>query len=234
MRARLCCDAMTHPGRVRAENQDAFLERPDIGLWAVADGVGGQGGGGAAAARVVDALSGLPAGLPPETLLATVRKRLEAVHAALSTSSGATTLVALLAHDAHFACLWAGDSRGYLLRHGRLWPITRDHSLVQELVDRGTLPASAAATHPQANVILRAIGAEGVLELDKVRGRLEPGDRFLLCSDGLTRVVQDAEIRSLLAGPGGARALVEAALARGATDNVTAVVVHAPADQDAA
>ena len=94
------------------------------------------------------------------------------------------TLVLLLARGGHYACLWAGDSRAYRLRDGRLERLTRDHSLVQELVEQGVLDEEAAEQHPQANVITRAVGAHGELELDKVSARVAPGDVFL-CSDGV-------------------------------------------------
>jgi serine/threonine-protein phosphatase Stp1 len=106
----------------------------------------------------------------------------------------ASTLVALLARGDHFACLWAGDSRAYMLRDGEMRQITKDHSLVQELVDNGTIAAEDAEHHPHANVITRAIGADiDDLVLDKVSGRLQQGDRFLLCSDGLCKTVPFAD-----------------------------------------
>jgi protein phosphatase/serine/threonine-protein phosphatase Stp1 len=142
----------------------------------------------------------------------------------------ASTFVALILRDTHFACLWAGDSRAYLLRHGQLSQISRDHSLVQELVDSGNLAAEDAEHHPHANVITRAIGADSdVLELDKVIGQIEPGDRFLLCSDGLCKTLSEAEITSLLGAPDGVpptELLIAAALAHRVNDNVTAVVVE--------
>jgi protein phosphatase/serine/threonine-protein phosphatase Stp1 len=140
----------------------------------------------------------------------------------------ATTLVALLARGGHYACLWAGDSRAYLLRDGKLMRLTRDHSLVQELVDQGLLAADQAESHPQANIITRAVGAQGELELDKISARIAPGDLFLLCSDGLFKALEEAEIASLLASGKGPEALLAAALARGARDNVTALAVGLP------
>src|SRR3954452_20584437 len=165
----------TDVGTVRKRNEDAFIDRSDIGLWAVADGAGGHGAGDVASAAVVAALAALPDDLPPGEMLSEVRRRLSEVHAELQrqaegSESGviATTVVVMLAHGEHFACLWAGDSRAYLLREGQLSRITRDHSLVQELVDAGSLAAEDAEKHPQANVITRAVGGNGELELDKV------------------------------------------------------------------
>ncbi|MDE8347149.1 MAG: protein phosphatase 2C domain-containing protein, partial [Acidocella sp.] len=144
----------------------------------------------------------------------------------------ASTVVILMLRDTHFACLWAGDSRVYLLRAGALTQITKDHSLVQTLVDEGRLSAAAAEHHPQANIITRAVGAEqGDLDLDKVIGAFQPGDRFLLCSDGLTKTLPESEITALLGAPEGVpptELLIAAALARHVNDNVSAVVVESP------
>ena len=139
-----------------------------------------------------------------------------------------------MARGEHFACLWAGDSRAYLLRDGVLTRITRDHSLVQELVDAGEIAESEAEGHPRANVITRAVGdSSEAVELDKITDRVLSGDRFLLCSDGLTKILDDTAITEILHSGGAepaADALLTAALARRATDNVTAVVVEVSAD----
>jgi serine/threonine protein phosphatase Stp1 len=143
----------------------------------------------------------------------------------------ASTVVVLLARNEHFACLWAGDSRAYLLRHGEFRQITRDHSLVQELIEAGAITPEQAENHPRANVITRAVGAD--LEdfaLDKVSGRLMPGDRFLLCSDGLCKTLPEAQLAELLAADASVpppQALIAAALGLQAGDNVTAVVIEA-------
>jgi protein phosphatase len=140
-----------------------------------------------------------------------------------------STIVALLVFEDNFAVIWAGDSRIYRLRDGRLEQLTRDHSYVQELVERGQLAPDQARAHPLANRITRAIGADPQLHLDVIDGRLEPGDQFLLCSDGLTGVVEDSAIAALLAEPEPEVAvdgLIDAALAAGGHDNVSAVVVR--------
>lgn len=228
---------VTHQGAVRSHNEDAFIERPDIGLWAVADGAGGHEAGEVASAMLVAALGTIPAGLSAAELLAQVRLLSTETHVALRAEAArrgahttiASTLVVLLARGDHFACLWAGDSRIYLWRGGVLHQLTRDHSLVQELVDSGMLRPEEAEGHPRANVITRAIGAEDTTpELDKVSDRALPGDRFLLCSDGLTKTLPHEEMAALLgAGANPAAALVAAALQRRATDNVTAITVEA-------
>jgi serine/threonine-protein phosphatase Stp1 len=228
--------AATHRGSVRAHNEDAYLNRPDLGLWAVADGAGGHLAGDVAARTVIEALDTIPADLTGTEALAQVRLRLVGAHTALredAESRGpgsivATTVVALVARNDHFACLWAGDSRAYLLREGTLLQITRDHSLVQELLDAGAITEAEAEDHPRANIITRAVGAEDDgLELDKVTGELRVGDRFMLCSDGLTKTLSDAEIAAVLASgeEEAAERLLLAALAHHAADNVTAVTV---------
>ncbi len=227
--------AITHPGAVRSHNEDTFVDRPDLGLWAVADGAGGHDAGEVASGMLKEALEEIPAGLSASELLAQVRLRVEAVHQALREEAErrgprsiiASTLVVLLARDGHFACLWAGDARAYLLRDGVLAQVTRDHSLVQELVDAGAIRPEEAEGHPRANVITRAVGAAEALELDKVSSRLAAGDRFLLCSDGLSKTLPDAELAVLLAGPGPAERLVDEALARHASDNITVVAIAA-------
>lgn len=227
----------THPGAVRKHNEDRVVDRAEAGLWAVADGAGGHQLGEYASGQLAEALEAMPDGLSGGELLAQVRLRVADVHDSLRAEAArrgprvtiASTVVVLIARDAHFACLWAGDSRGYLLRGGELRQITRDHSFVQELVDSGALDADAAERHPQANVITRAVGAgDEALVLDKVSGALIAGDRFLLCSDGLSKTLPDAEIAALLAAPDGVPTpdlMTAAALARGVTDNVSAVVV---------
>ena len=227
--------AVSHPGSVRTHNEDAYVDRPDLGLWAVADGAGGHDAGEIASGMLKEVLDAIPPGLSASELLAQVRLRVADVHNALRDEAEkrgprsiiASTLVVLLARDGHFACLWAGDSRVYLLRNGTLAQVTRDHSLVQELVDAGTIPAEEADGHPRANVITRAVGATETLKLDKVSNRLAAGDRFLLCSDGLNKTLSDAELAELLANPGPAERLIDEALTRRATDNITVVAVEA-------
>ena len=197
MSGTLVSQAVTHPGAVRPRNEDTFVDRSDIGLWAVADGAGGHGAGDVASAAIAEALVELPAGLNAAELLAQVRLRLSAVHADLKqrAASGSRRIIASTV-------------------------------VVQELVESGLIDADDAEAHPQANVITRAVGADGELELDKVSARFEPGDLFLLCSDGLFKALPEAEIAACLAAGEGAEGLLAAALARGARDNVTAVAVR--------
>ncbi len=229
--------AVTHPGTVRDHNEDMFVNRPDLGLWAVADGAGGHEAGEVASEMIAATLQTIPGTLAAEEMLAEVRLRIAAAHAALHALAAdkgegavvASTVVVLIVRHGHYACLWAGDSRAYLLRDGALRRITRDHSLVQELVDAGQLEERDAERHPRANVITRAVGAPAdTVELDKVTDRLAAGDRFLLCSDGLSKALDDAALAGILGESGAAAAdrLVDAAIAMRARDNVTAVVVE--------
>ena len=227
--------AATDAGAIREQNQDACLCRPDIGLFAVADGVGGQGDGGIAARKVMAVLAALPRSLPAPARLAAIRTCLQEAHAALLELGAAgtpamtlaTTVVVVMLHGDHFACLWVGDSRAYLMRNGEFCALTCDHSMVQDLISAGVITEAQAERDPRRHIITRAIGAgEEELVVDKVIGRLLPGDRLLLCSDGLYKTANNDEIASVLSGSDDiARRLVEVALARGAPDNVTAVAV---------
>lgn len=230
--------AASHPGTRRTGNEDRWVNRPDLGLWAVADGAGGHQSGDVAAATIADALQRTPLDLPAPEMLQQVRARIAGAHEALRAEAArrgegailAATVVVLLADEEHFACLWAGDSRAYLLRDGALRRMTCDHSLVQEMLDAGTITDDEAKYHPSGNVITRAVGAEmELLELEKITDRLRPGDRFLLCSDGLCKTLSEAELGALVGSTEHAPAaelLIAAALAREARDNVTAVVVE--------
>jgi protein phosphatase/serine/threonine-protein phosphatase Stp1 len=230
--------AVTHPGTTRGHNEDIFVARPDLGLWAVADGAGGHAEGKVASEAIASTLEAIPSSLTAAAMLAQVRMRIDATNAALWERAAhkgvgeliASTVVVLIVSHGHYACLWAGDSRAYLLRQNRLQRITRDHSLVQELIDAGDLEVFDAGEHPRANIITRAVGAsaDGV-ELDEVTGCLAVGDRFLLCTDGLSKVLEDMTISHLLAtGPAelAAENLISEALARCAGDNVTALVME--------
>lgn len=233
----------THVGRVRDHNEDAYLRRDDAGLWAVADGMGGHHKGEVASAAVVDALAGLPEAAEPRARLTAVQEALEGVHDRLveaSTREGVsgTTAVVLLASDDHVAAVWAGDSRVYRWRGGRLDQLSRDHSLVQEMVDQGQISPQEARRHPWRNRVTSAIGAGGAWRHEVVGDRVEPGDRYLLCSDGLTECVDDTAIAATLADddPDAAvQRLIAQTLDAGAPDNVTVVVVMAePASPPAA
>ncbi len=233
---RLVSTATTHPGLVRRVNEDRHCERPQDGLWVVADGMGGHAHGDWAAHAVVQALEGVEL---PADFDAAVQTVADGVHSAnrriwaeaqRREQQMGSTVVALLIRDDRFAALWVGDSRAYLLRDAMLVPLTRDHSQVQEMVDRGLIAPEDAAHHPRGHVLARAIGVGARIAVDVVADSVEPGDRFLLCSDGLSGPVVDEELRQSLSrsSPSEAvEALLAQALARGAPDNVTAIVVAA-------
>jgi serine/threonine protein phosphatase Stp1 len=225
----------THVGCVRSLNEDAFIEDAAAGLWAVADGLGGAAAGDHASQVVVAALGGVGRRPSVDELLAAVRDRLHAANAELRAYAAneriqyvAATVATLLCFSQQYVALWAGDSRVYQLRNCRLTVVTRDHSVVQELVDAGVISWEEAQRHPSRNLITRAVGAADALEVELVQNRIEPGDVYLLCSDGLTKVVSDDEIGAAMMGTSLEAAttqLIELGLSRGAPDNITVVVV---------
>jgi len=231
--------AASDTGPIRSHNEDSFIDRPDLGLWAVADGAGGHDAGEVASGMIAETLGAIPPGLSAADALTEIRNRIDVVHEALlaeAASRGpdviiASTAVILCVRGAHFACLWVGDSRAYLLSGGNLSQITRDHSLVQELVDAGQIAPEAAESHPHANIVTRAVGAGEAdgFALDKVTDQLCPGERILLCSDGLSKCVPSDVIAAVLAEDteDPARRLIATAVARRTNDNVTAVVIEA-------
>ena len=192
---------------VRSRNEDNFVNRPDLGIWAVADGAGGHEAGDVAARIVTDALSEMPPGLGASELLAEARLRLAAAHDSIRGRGGAARRASDPGDDDRRAvgasrplCLPLGRRlAGLSVARRRLGLLSHDHSLVQELVDAGALRPEQALHHPRANVITRAVGADKrTLELDKMTDRLRPGDRFLLCSDGVSKILPEAELARLL------------------------------------
>jgi serine/threonine protein phosphatase Stp1 len=226
----------THIGLVRRLNEDAVLGRSEIGLWAVADGVGGGHAGDRASALVVSALEKLPVPTGRVGFVEDVRASLEEVNRRLRVEAVASrddraiasTVVCLLHFEHWYCCLWAGDSRLYRLQAGNLEQLTKDHSEVQSLLDYGLISVEEARQHPSANIITRAVGAEDILQLQAIEGEIEPGDAFLLCTDGLTKVVEDWEIGialSVLSAPDAVHSLIGMTLQRGAPDNVSVAII---------
>lgn len=229
------CVSRTDVGLRRKVNEDSMLVRTDRGLWAVADGMGGHDKGDVASAMVTEALQRLPIVYGLDNLvdsaigaLAQVNRDLIALAASGETSRTiGSTVVGLAIAGEQFRCFWAGDSRAYRIRGREIVQLTRDHSLVQDLVDAGMLTPQEAEDHPNANVITRAVGVVADLKIDAVSGDVRSGDLFLLASDGLTRLVNDAELTAELTSKCPAEAaesLVETALSRGAPDNVTMII----------
>ncbi|MBS0123545.1 PP2C family protein-serine/threonine phosphatase [Thetidibacter halocola] len=237
----------TDVGCRREINEDSFLSRPDWGLWAVADGMGGHAAGDFASQTIVEELHSIGMSGSPDDQLARFHHRLARAnqlildHAAtLGRGTIGATLVALLIHGDEYACLWSGDSRIYLLRDGRLRQVTRDHTELRALLDAGTITEQEARNWPRRNVITRAIGVSPHPHCDTVTGTLELDDRFVLCSDGLTEHLEDHEIAEFvgsLAPRAACHAMIDETLRRGARDNVTVVVVRMtppppPEDED--
>ena len=224
---------LTNPGRLRARNEDAILTDPTGSLWAVADGMGGYGHGDVASDLVVDTLLKAPdGGDPDETLVSLLEEANELVHRkaqSVGTEIMGSTVVALLIDRAIGHVAWAGDSRAYLLRNGALRLLTRDHTVVQDLVEQGMIAEVDARSHVEAHIVTRAVGAAAELEVDLATVPLVSGDRLLLCSDGLTACLGDLSIAWQLAiavtPEEACQRLVGAALDDGAPDNVSVVVV---------
>ena len=233
-RLRLVGAVRSDPGKVRSVNEDSYMARPEAGLWVVADGMGGHANGQWASRTVAAAVdaSNLSGDFDIDAMrvgdcLHTANAQIFSA-AETNGSRMGSTAVALLVQDGRFAVLWAGDSRVYLRRQGVLHQLTRDHTQVQDLVDRGLLAPSDAANHPMSHVISRAVGVEAALQVDAIADEAQIGDVFLLCSDGLHGVVSDAEMSDALgaARPDAAcEQLLDLALARGAPDNVTLIAV---------
>ncbi len=232
-RFRIAQAGLTDVGKIRQANEDSFVARPEAEFWAVADGMGGHKNGRWASETIAEVLGAAvlggdfdnDAGEVSDAIHAANRRIFEAATA--SGQSMGSTVVALMMRADRFAAFWAGDSRLYLRREGELHRLTRDHTQVQEMVDKGYLAPADAATHPMSHVLSRAVGVERDLELAAITDEAQPGDVFMLCSDGLYGVMSDDEILQILASEpqAAARSLIDTCLARGAPDNVTVIVV---------
>jgi serine/threonine protein phosphatase PrpC len=237
---RLVFAAATDVGRMRKNNEDSYLSSKPVA--AVADGMGGHSAGEVASAIAIEELAALGNRGPWENETAATddlkqailraNRRIREMAASDRKLNGmGTTLVALLEDGDMVHVANVGDSRGYLLRQGELSQVTVDHSLVQELVDDGRLSPEDAERHPQRSVITRALGIDPEVEFDLFTYKLQVGDRLLLCSDGLSDVVEPAQIRNVLlrvrSAQKAARQLVTVANEQGGPDNITVIVVDA-------
>lgn len=226
----------TDKGRVRAANEDSLIARPDLGMWAVADGVGGHEAGQLASTTVTSFLESVGIAVSHADQVARFHDRVlqanESIRIAMEERDGlpmGSTIVGLLVHDRQFTAAWSGDSRLYRIRGQSIEQLTRDHSEAQELVDQGAITAEEAKTWPRRNVITRAVGIFDDPALEYVHGVIEPDDTFILCSDGLTGHIADNEIMALIEGhraQPGCNILLATTLERGATDNVSVIVVR--------
>lgn len=227
-------DARTHEGRVRTRNEDSYYARPEQGFWAVADGMGGHENGDWASAVLIEKLGEVPLPDSFEGACQAIAGQMFAANETIYAEAVkrgkqmGSTIVALFVTGRRFAVLWVGDSRCYLLRAGELIALTRDHSQVQEMVDRGLLKPEDAAGHPMGHVLARAVGVQPTLEVDAIEDEVQPGDIFLLCSDGLHGYVGEDDIQRVLAKASPSdttQGLVDLTLARGAPDNVTVIAI---------
>lgn len=227
---------MTVVGNKRKQNEDAMLNHPQAGVWVVADGMGGHFSGDIASRLIVDGISELESLESLESRTEQVCARLIKINQELARfASGieegcvvGSTVVVLLVKDSSCVVVWAGDSRLYRFRQGTLTQLTRDHTLVDELM-LGGLSRAQALQQAGANVITRAVGGHADLELDKLAFDAEPGDRYLLCSDGLDKELSDAEISSLMndhSCQSIAENLITHALGNSGRDNITVVVAE--------
>lgn len=234
--------ARTDVGKVRKVNEDSVLDNGQAGLWVVADGMGGHAAGDVASASIVESLGNIKPSEDADKLVSETEERLMDVNADLvrqalerdDRQTMGSTVAAMLAFQKHCFIFWAGDSRIYRLRDGKLKRLMDDHSKVQDLVDEGLLTEKDAEKHPESNVITRAIGASRSLYVDIDIFDVEAGDRYMLCSDGLYKEVMEDEMGELI-GKGtpedACNSLVELTLDRGSRDNVTVIVVQADPGQ---
>ncbi|AUH33523.1 PP2C family protein-serine/threonine phosphatase [Paracoccus tegillarcae] len=225
-------------GRLREHNEDSYLTLPLAGVWVVADGMGGHQAGDVASAIITDEIESVGVPVSSQDQRARVSERLDRAHNRILAHSAemghvtiGATVVTLLIYEAGFVCMWAGDSRIYLMRNGRLSRLTIDHSEAQELLAAGAITEEEARNWPRKNVITRAIGIHDGPNYEAVTGSVRDGDVFLLCSDGLTEHMLDEELAAVLADTSmGSQQmvdrLVDETLNRGARDNVTAIVVR--------
>jgi protein phosphatase len=228
--------AATHVGKVRQRNEDSYLTRPETGIWAVADGMGGHEAGDLASQTVIEALKSIQAPASASELLSSCKSRIFDANTRLKEiglqRGGViigTTVTVLLTFDGYFACVWSGDSRMYIVREGKISQVSRDHTEVQDLLMNGIITPEEAETWGGRNVITRAIGVNDAPELEVSTGVLHPDDVFVICTDGLTRHVADDELLQCASTHVSQQAcdhLILLTLERGADDNVTVVVVR--------
>lgn len=228
-------NAKTHVGLRRKVNEDAVLALPGQDIWVVSDGMGGHEAGDFASRVITDSIAMIPAELSPTERMHALRDAMQTAHRIISEETEArgagligATVAALMMTQGYFLGLWAGDSRIYLLRDGHIEMLTTDHSYVADLVLSGKMTWDEAEMHPHSNAITRAVGVDDELVLDKIRGETQRGDRFLVCSDGLTKyatfgILQDMLTRLPIETV--SDELVQLALNGGGADNISVIVV---------
>ncbi len=223
-------------GKVRKHNEDSMLDNPSIGLWVVADGMGGHEAGDVASQMIVSSLGKIHEGITLDRYIDDIEDRLLKVNERLIAKAReseknvtiGSTVVGMLAYDKFCTFFWAGDSRLYRLRDRSLRQLTTDHSQVEIYVEQGLISRQEAATHPHGNMITRAVGAAEDLYIDFDIQEMQAGDRYMLCSDGLTKHLEDTEFEEMLSEGSAEEAckeLIALTLERGAGDNVTTIVI---------
>lgn len=230
-------EAMTNVGLVRKENEDNYLVSIDRGLFVVADGMGGHAGGQLASSLAVSVIAEEIKPIDPENIGALLKKALlkaneiilyEGKQNQQYAGMGTTVTAALISGNSlHIAHI--GDSRAYLFRANKLEQLTQDHSLVNELFQKGSITLAEKQNHPQRNILTRAVGAQENLRIDEVYYGLQPGDLLLFCTDGLHGHLEEQDIEKILCENISLRdklnLMLDAVLERGGTDNITAILV---------
>lgn len=223
--------AQSVAGRVRGHNEDAVLCLPELGLWAVADGMGGHECGEVASALALDTLrQSVVAGSGLES---SIHAAHQAILAAVQEEGGrrmGSTVVAVRFVDADYEVAWIGDSRAYRISLDGIERLTRDHSWVQAMIDAGELSLAEARQHPRRNIVTQCLGqGEQELEVGRVQGSLAPGELLLLCSDGLTGELTDEQIQEVCAGAATLDELVDELIGLanrlGGKDNISCIVL---------
>lgn len=226
----------THQGRVRPINEDRFLSRPEFGVFIVADGMGGHSHGDIASSAIVQAVDDALADSGHAQKIKALSESLLRANDVIGDISRAndnivigSTIAGLAVTAGRFSVLWSGDSRVYLVRDGRIQQLTTDHNEAEMLLRQGAITKEQARSWPRRNVIVHAIGVNEDPHIEITEGAVRAGDVFVLCSDGLTNHLADAEIRKIALEHTAQPACIELiriALARGGTDNISVIVVR--------
>jgi PPM family protein phosphatase len=243
----ITCAARTDVGLIRSGNEDNYLIVPEKGMFMVADGMGGHAAGEVAsemAVRIIAQDLGSFRGLSPDEAATRMTQAIRDANAAIyertlsehDKRGMGTTSTVLVLHSNRYLLGQVGDSRGYLMRDGVFHQVTKDHSYVQEQVDAGYLTPEQARTHPYSNVITRCVGASGDVTPDLFSGVVRAGDVFLLASDGLTGMLEDEVLASIIKSDGTPEKwvdrLVGEANRRGGLDNITVIIVRVDSVED--
>ncbi len=228
----------THTGNIRALNEDALMVHREYPLFVIADGMGGHSAGDRASQYIVDQLAALEfsqTGL--QSRITEIEQAIREINRAINNSQWVddpsaivgSTIVAAYIEDNICTCFWIGDSRLYIYRDQRLYQITRDHSMVQDMVDKGLLCQDEAADHPNHNVLTRAVGVDAQITIDINQFEIKSGDKLLLCSDGLYNELDNQNIIDSLNKEHTeniAEDLLQGVLSRNAADNVSLIVIN--------